>query len=246
MPKILSFEENKTFAKSDLLDLCAYLNALPNPAFLHYYFKIRVLLAEVLSNCGCLLYCRSMWQLVIGNVAWRVHRAIRSIQAFLNSAQGDGEIAQGCRQRWSVPPLALPRFSFLCPPGSHHTAGPIPREHNERSCGTKQSWAPIPHWRQRAPVGSTALGWLRGTVMLEMLMWKKRCVLGIDPRWAFNCWCSLSTNNLHIPLQEGADSGFLKSYQLPPHFPPSLPRFWVPNGASALPHSCISHMLGLL
>ena len=41
MTKILSFEENKTFTKSYLLDLCTYLSALPNLSSLRYYFKIK-------------------------------------------------------------------------------------------------------------------------------------------------------------------------------------------------------------
>lgn len=59
MPKASS-EQDKTFAKSNLVDLCTYLNALQNPDILHSYFNIRFFLAGVLSNCGCLLYYKSM------------------------------------------------------------------------------------------------------------------------------------------------------------------------------------------
>lgn len=54
-----SSEQDKTFAKSNLMDLCTYLNALQSPDILHSYFDIR-LLAGVLSNCGSLLCYKSM------------------------------------------------------------------------------------------------------------------------------------------------------------------------------------------
>lgn len=140
--------------------------------FFHYYFKIRYLLAKVPSHCGCLLYYRSVWQLAIRHVTWRILCANYKKHPSITKhfAQGDSEASWGCRLGrgfvlLEVHPLFFNAFAWFdltrpCPRG-------VWQADNRRRA--KRSWVLLPHPRQRAS-GSTALGQLCGAVMLEMLV----------------------------------------------------------------------------
>lgn len=195
MPKILSFEENKTFAKSNLLDLCTYLNAC-QIAFM-CYFKFRFLLAEVLSNCGCFLYYGNIWQLAIRHVTWRIHCAnYKKHPSIIKlSAQGDSGASQGCRLgRGSLLSIAHPHFFFcccfwflfFCLIWSHHRPGPVPGECDKLTGAMAQKGAGFCSLAQgKGPLWQHSPGLaLWSCDVGDACVGKKRFIIEIDSRWA--------------------------------------------------------------
>lgn len=114
------------------MDLCTSLNALQSPDILHSYFNIRFLLAGVLSNCGCLLYYKSMWQqsgMPLEEFTVPIRETIQVPLKTLHKVLVEHPKAADWEEQ-----LSYIAYSFLlvsCLVWSYHRPGPAPGEHNE-------------------------------------------------------------------------------------------------------------------
>lgn len=228
---------NKTFAKSNLIDLCTYLNALQGLDILHSCFNTKFLLARMLINCGCLLYYKSMWQqpgMPLEEFTVPIRKSMPASLQTLHKVLVKYPRAADWEEWLSYIAYSFFKKKISSLVWCYHSPGPTSGEHKELTGAVAQKevdFAPPP--KTKCLCGWTALGYLCGAVCWRCLCRKKKAYSINHLKMGSELFTFIDQHffpSVSQPwsriLQERTGQYISETALVPPPFPCSEGRYW--------------------